>query len=239
MVRERMRTFVEGLDEAIGGGVPQGYIVLISGSPGTMKSSLAYSILYNNAANNGSKCLYMTLEQNRASLVEQMEEMGMKDDGAYDKISIVDMASLRKNLSFIQAKGSWIALFKMHLKNLMKNDRFHMLVIDSLDVLETMAKFEDRRTELFYLFEWLKELDVTTFLVSESPLSSSENGKHRDEAYLADGIFLLTLYPVNDIEVQRRIRCVKMRSTKHETGYFVLVWDGTRFEIARAVSGVK
>jgi hypothetical protein len=29
-----------------------------------------------------------------------------------------------------------------------------------------------------------------------------------------------------------------MRTTKHETGYYALVWEDGRFEVTRAISGI-
>jgi KaiC/GvpD/RAD55 family RecA-like ATPase len=234
--RPRKRTYVRGLDETLDGGIPEGHIVLITGAPGTMKSSFGFSILYHNALHNGSRSLYLTLEQSKASLVEHLEAMGMNDPEAYKKISIFDMGALRKNLSFIKAEGSWITLFKGFLKNLVEGDSYDFLIIDSLNVLETMANFDVRRTELFYLFEWVKDLGTTTFIVSETLGDIFSPGKEVDEAYLADGVFHLSLYPVSDLDVQRRIRCVKLRGTKHDMGSFALVWNGEVFEITRAVS---
>src|SRR3989337_866440 len=66
------RTYVEGFDEAITGGIPEGHVVLVSGPPGTMKSSLAYNILWHNAAEEGHRGIYVTLEQGKASLEFQM-----------------------------------------------------------------------------------------------------------------------------------------------------------------------
>lgn len=234
--RPRKRTYVRGLDETLEGGIPEGYIILVSGAPGTMKSSFGFSILYHNALHDGSKSLYLTLEQSKTSLIEHLEAMGMSDPEAYKKISIFDMAALRKNLSFIKAEGSWIALFKGFLKNLMESDSYDFMVVDSLNVLETMADFDVRRTELFYLFEWIRELGTTTFLISETLGDMFAPGRDVDEAYLADGVFHLSLYPVTDLDVQRRIRCVKLRGTKHDTGSFALVWSEDHFEITRAVS---
>ena len=45
---DRVKTFIQGFDEALGGGIPRGHVVLMSGSPGTMKTSVTFSILYNN-----------------------------------------------------------------------------------------------------------------------------------------------------------------------------------------------
>lgn len=235
MARARKSTFVRGLDEALRGGIPSGHIVLVMGAPGTMKSSLAFSILYQHALQNGSMGLYLTLEQSKASLIEHMEAMGMEQPRAYEKLSIFDMATLRKKLSSM-AEGSWITLFKGYLKNLMEMDPFEFLVVDSLDVLETMASFDSRRTELFYLFEWLKDLEATTFMVSEGAADMTATKNRIDEAYLADGLIYLNLYPVSDLDLQRRIRVVKLRAVDHDTSSFALVWNGEQFEITRAVS---
>jgi KaiC/GvpD/RAD55 family RecA-like ATPase len=235
LTKNRLSTFVKGLDEVLQGGIPEGHIVLITGAPGTMKSTLGFSILYHNARKTGTNGLYLTLEQSKGSLITHVESMGMSDAKAYKRISLFDMAALRKNLSFIKAEGSWNTLLKAYLTNLMESDPYQFLVIDSLNVLETLANFDARRTDLFYLFEWLKDLGATTFLLSETVERSPGSGDS-DEAFLADGIIHLSLYPVSDLDVQRRIRCVKMRATKHEMGSFALVWNGDSFEITRAVS---
>lgn len=237
MGKARYRTYVDGFDDSIGGGIPEGYVVLVSGAPGTMKSSMCYSIAYNNALQRGIKTAYVTLEQGKDLLLEHMASLGMEDPKAYENLSILDMGSIRKNLSFIQTKGSWLDLFKMYANNFVKSEGTKLLVLDSLDVLEVMARFEDLRTDLYYLFEWLRGLGMTALLIGEKPLDFSPTGQLRDEAYLADGIIHLGLHHTSDVYVQRRIRCVKMRSTKHETGYFALVWEDGRFEVTRAVGG--
>ncbi|MCK4455626.1 MAG: KaiC domain-containing protein, partial [Thermoplasmata archaeon] len=52
MTGDRVRTHIRGLDEQLQGGVPRGSVVLIAGKPGTMKSSVAFNILYRNAKEN-------------------------------------------------------------------------------------------------------------------------------------------------------------------------------------------
>ena len=237
MEKERIKTYVAGFDDPLGGGIPAGFVVLVSGAPGTMKSSFCFGIAYNNAIHKGVKTAYITLEQSKDLLLEHMKSLGMGDPKAFENLTILDMGSIRKNLSFLQAKGSWLDLFKMYTNNLVKSEGVRVLVLDSLDVLEVMAKFEEPRTDLYYLFEWLRGLGVTSLLIGEKPLDFSPTGQLRDEAYLSDGIIHLGLHHTSDVYVQRRIRCVKMRSTKHETGYFALVWEDGHFEVTRAVSG--
>ncbi len=203
-----------------------------------MKSSFSFSVAYHNALNGGLKSAYITLEQGKDYLLEHMQSLGMEDAQAYQGVSVLDMGTIRKNLSFLQSKGSWLDLFKMYANNLVKGEGVKLLILDSLDVLEVMAKFEDRRTDMYYLFEWLRNLGVTSLLISERPLDLSPTGRTSDESYLADGILHLGLHHTSDVYVQRRIRCVKMRSTKHETGYYALVWEDGKFEVTRAVSGI-
>lgn len=236
MERARIKTYVRGFDEAIGGGLPEGYVVLVSGAPGTMKSSLAFSILYQNALHEGKRSAYFTLEQSKDLLLEQMTSMGMTDEAALDKLVLMDMGNIRKNLSYLQGRGTWLELFKMYCNNVMKSERLACLVVDSLDVLETMAKMPDRRPELFFLFEWLRDLGPLTLLLCEQPVDVG-SGHAPDEAYLADGIVQLDLNAASNPVLRRRIRVAKLRGTRHDTGYYGLAYDDGSFEVTGAVSG--
>ncbi len=239
MDRTRIKTYVHGFDGVLGGGVPEGYVVLLSGAPGTMKSSLAFSILYQNVLQEGRKAAYFTLEQSKDLLLEQMASMGMADEKVWENLVLLDMGNIRKNLNFLQGRGTWLELFKMYCNNVMKSDKISILVVDSLDVLETMTKTPDRRSELYFLFEWLRDLGPLAFLISEKSMDLGPLSLAPDEAYLADGIIELNMHPTSDLYVQRRLRVMKMRATKHETGYYALSWEDGMFEVTRAVSGVQ
>src|SRR5437879_2855943 len=139
-----------------------------------MKSSLAYSILYQNALQEGRKSAYFTLEQSKDLTLEHMASMGMTDARGAQHITTLDMGNIRKNLSYLQGRGSWLDLFKMYCNNVMKTDAVSVLVVDSLDVLETMAKMQDPRSELYFLFEWLRDLGPLPFLISRSEEHTSE-----------------------------------------------------------------
>ena len=230
---------MRSLDEIVGGGIPDGFVVLLNGAPGTMKSSFAYSILYQNALREGRKSAYFTLEQGKDLTLEHMASLGMADERAAPNITTLDMGNIRKNLNYLQGRGTWLELFKMYCNNVMKMEPISVLVVDSLDVLETMAKMEDRRAELYFLFEWLRDLGPLTFLISERPLTFGSGTAPPEEAYLADGIINLEMHPTSDLFVQRRLRVVKMRSTKHETGYYALSFEEGGFEVTRAVTGTS
>ena len=78
MESKKVLTYIEGLDETLGGGLPAGHVVLLSGLPGTMKSTLSYSILHWNARERGAKCLYVSLEH-RGRVKEVLRNWPEKD----------------------------------------------------------------------------------------------------------------------------------------------------------------
>ncbi|MEM0448795.1 MAG: RAD55 family ATPase [Methanomassiliicoccales archaeon] len=233
---ERIRTFIQNFDEVLQGGIPKGQVVLITGTPGTMKSSLCYSIIYHNALNNRIKSVYMTLEQSRENLLQQMHTMGMDKEEAKEYVHILDLGLIRKSLTQLSAKGTWLQVFKMYAESLKHSLGYDILVVDSLDVLEMAAQLgENRRTELFYLFEWLRNLGITSFLISETAPEQMFQNKY-DEGYLADGVISLKLHELGETDIQRRIRAVKMRSTNHKTGYFSLLFSEGTFKATQVIT---
>jgi KaiC/GvpD/RAD55 family RecA-like ATPase len=220
---------MEGLDEILAGGIPEGSVVLVSGAPGTMKTSLTYHILHANALD-GTRGLYVSLEQSRASLVDHTEGLGYRLDDADGKLSILDLGTLRKKLTG-SASQPWMDLFKLYTQGIRKSFEYRLLVLDSLDALEILAKFHEPRKEMFSLIRWLRDLQCTTFLLGELSTEMGPNGsahnvyaKHKEE-YLADGILHLRLARQGEFGMQRQLRVVKMRGTRHETGYHALVFD--------------
>jgi len=236
----KIETGIEGFDEVLGGGIPSGHVVLISGLPGTMKSSLAYAILHNNTRANGSKCLYVSLEQTKRSFYSQMESMGFDVKATEGGLHVVDIGSMQKQAKR-NASVIWMDLLKKMLETKRKIDGLDMVVLDSLEALEVLAQFENRRTALFHLFEWLRDLEVISLVLTEAPpeqtlLGLDQSLPRNDEGYLSDGILHLKMHQVNDVTMQRRLRVVKMRSANHRTGFFALAFEDGKFSVTRALS---
>jgi len=232
----RVKTFVEGLDEFLGGGIPWGHVVLIQGTPGTMKSSLGFWILLNNAVREGLHCLYITLEERAESLLKQMLSMGFPLNVTKGSLVFLDPRTAKHLLG---EKADWVPCLERGLEAVKRERGLDLIVIDSLEALEVLAKFRERRREMYRLFEWLRDMDVTSFVITERP--EWVVGRHVlqgrwDEDFLADGLIQLRLHPVSDLDVQRRLRVVKMRGTRHEPGYLALVADESRLKVVRAMS---
>ena len=232
-----VKTYVDGLDDILGRGIPQGSLVLVSGAPGTMKTSLTYHVLHENARH-GVKGLYVSLEQSRASLLDHTEGLGYRIEDAEGSLSILDLAALRKRLTG-PADQPWMDLFKLYANGLRSSFDYRLLVIDSLDALEILAKFRDVRRDFFSLVRWLRSLEATVFILGELPGDDGTRGlqafaKHKEE-YLADGIIHLRLARQGEFGMQRQIRIVKMRGTRHETDYHALVFDNG-FRVTRILA---
>jgi len=228
MTEQRIRTYVRGLDEQLQGGIPAGHVVLLAGKPGTMKSSLSFNMLFHNAKDDARGGVYVTLEQSRESLLANMAGLSMDATGLEKKLSVLDLSLIRKKLKQLSNK-SWIEVFKMYIDNLDKTVDIGCLVIDSLPVLEVMGKFEDPREELFRLFEWLRDLGISSVLITEMEQDSDKFCQYGED-FLSDGIIHLDLRR-EDRNVNLYLSIVKMRKTAHARGYYPLIYDEGGFEL--------
>lgn len=227
-------TYIEGLDEQLEGGIPRGHVVLVAGTAGTLKSSLCYSMLWHNAVRNGSKGAYMSLEQPRTTLLHQMEKMGWKWDAVQDKVLIYDLTRTRLDTEDYGMKKSWTFILKSLIEDAKKKASLDLLVVDSVNVYEVMAVDKEPRQEFFEFFSWVKDLGLTTLLISEMSMDSAEFGT-RGLGFLADGIIHMKNEMIDDIHSQRRIKCVKMRGVEHTTDYFALMVRGGKFQVVKAL----
>lgn len=231
---DRIRTFIHGFDEKLSGGIPKGSVILLAGEPGTMKSTIAFNVLYQNALHEGLSGTYISLEQGRDSLTRHLVSMSLSPKDVENQVSIVDLGMIRRNLEGM-GQQTWIEIFKMYAANLKRSLNYDLLVVDSLPVLEVMSRFEHPREDLFQLFEWLRDLKATTLLISEMKAGSEDFGKNGEE-FLSDGIIHLKMERVDDANIQRRIRCVKMRGTNHSPNYYTLIFQNGILQATRILA---
>src|SRR6266704_3526574 len=104
-----LQTYVEGLDRALGGGIPRGSTVLVAGTPGTMKTSLILWMMHENARLNGVKSLYVSLEQDMDSLKAGAARMGMRNLHE-SSVYILDMGQLRRGLQRSESSKDWFTI---------------------------------------------------------------------------------------------------------------------------------
>ena len=230
----RIPTYIVNLDDILQGGVPTEYIVLVCGHAGTMKSSVGYSIIYNGAKNDGLKAIYLTLEQGKDSILEHMERLGMPSVGL-DNLVVVDLSRVRKDIVQDQSKPQnvdWLKSIIGVLKNYKERFGCEVLVLDSLAALYALATFKNPRGELFHFFEQIRELGVTTFLISEMPTDREVFGLYGIEDFLSDGIIHLKVEET-DQGANLYLGVVKMRKTHHSRKYHPLIFESGSFEVVQ------
>jgi KaiC/GvpD/RAD55 family RecA-like ATPase len=70
-------TGIPGVDEVLGGvGIPQGHTVLISGGPGSGKTTFAIQFLYKGATEHGEPGVYITLDEEPEDIKKNMSHFG-------------------------------------------------------------------------------------------------------------------------------------------------------------------
>ena len=229
----RVPTRIAGLDERLGGGIPRGHIVLVAGPPGSLKSTFAYRILYQEAKEHGASCLYLSMEQSRASLIAQMTSLGM-DPERVKGVHIIDVRALRKEIEDLREQPRWLLGLRRQLGRYKEEMGCDLLAIDSLDALYALTPMENPRNEVFHFFEELRELQATTFLVSEMGRDDVRLSHYGVEEFLADTIVHLRLREIDigmSTSVRRYIGVVKMRGVDHDLDYYPLLIEDGGFEI--------
>jgi len=251
---EKIKTGIEKLDEILDGGIPKKHLVLITGTAGTMKSTLGFQILHKSALE-GMNAVYLSLEQSAMSVMTQMSLMGydfskitldsndaevVKNFSASGKdkkkgiLSIIDIGYIRKKSG--KKKFNWLNAIKTKLAEMSKK-RADVVVLDTLNALYSLHKFEDIRVDLFQLFEFLKDLKLTSFIINEVPAGDARYGQYGVESYLVDGVIQMSLAK-RELKVKRELNIVKMRYADHMTNIYIFQFDKKqkRFVISEKIA---
>lgn len=246
---KRIPLHVEGFDEQLDGGIPVGHVCLMAGKAGTMKSSASFNCVYNEVLT-GKNALYLSLEQSSTSLLNHMIGMGfdlselnvviLSDIGKLDKcieavnsnkgsLIMSDVAAIRKQLGDIKSMGpqaDWLNAIKNIVQKLAKSNACDIFVLDSLSAMYALSKIKNPRAELFYVFEFLRDLDITSFLVTE--MFEDKFGEYGVEDYLSDGIIQFAMLR-DGRKVRREISVIKMRATETNNDVFILDYKNKKF----------
>jgi circadian clock protein KaiC len=169
---ERISTGVPRLDAMLGGaGVYRGSSVLLSGTAGTGKTTLAGHFA-EAACRRGERCLYLAFEESESQMVRNMRSVGL------------ELAPwLKKGLLRFHATRPTAYGLEMHLAVLHKlvND-FHprVVIVDPITNFLKAGTQADAEAMLMRLIDFLKAQQITTLFTSlthgGSALEQSEAG---------------------------------------------------------------
>lgn len=208
---------IPGLDRMLKGGIIQGRNVLLSGPCGSGKSILAMQFLYNGAVQYGEPGLYITLEETKVKLCENMAKFGMDLHKAEELGKIVliggPIASLKGYMDKVDAG---IKNLIEEIEEVVTEKGIKRVVIDSINLLTMLSDSEDdRRKALAMIANSLSNLGCTAVLISETKEGSMDLSRYGMEEFVVDGV--IVLYSVRQgSKFIPGIAVRKMRGTNHD-----------------------
>ncbi len=218
----KARSGIKGFDEIVLGGLPKGRSIILSGPPGSGKSTFSMQFLYKGVKDYGEPGVYVTLSESPAEIRKNMKSYGwdilkLERDGKLFLIdarpfSITEEGFVAPNESLYRGEAvPFSHLTDMVLAGIRRIDA-KRLVIDSITILamQYVNRFYIRQG-LMGMVQALSNQDCTSLLISES---TQEEGKTPTEWYIAPGVILLHYSRKGDT-MERAVQVIKMRGTKH------------------------
>lgn len=205
--RPQFATGMAELDVLLGGGIEEGTSTLLSGPPGTGKSSLAAQFV-SEAVRQGHRAAMFIFEESANNLLNRTAGLGMDLSGAVDsgKLAIrqIDPAELSPGEFSHAVCGAADAGAKV-------------VVIDSLNgYLQSTPDERYLTTHLHELLTYLGQRGVVTVLVGvHHGIIGTGMQASVDASYLADNVILLRHYEIEG-EVRQAISVFKKRGGWHE-----------------------
>ena len=202
---ERVPTGITRLDEMLGGkGYYRGSTVLISGTAGSGKSSLA-SHFVNAACERGERCLYIAFEESPQQIVRNMSSIGL------------DLERwVRKGLLRFHAARSTVYGLEMHLVSchkLILEFKPGVVVLDPIGTLTMAGTTSDTTSMLTRLMDFLKSKQITAVWTSLT------SGNEKEKTDVAISSLVDTWLLLRDIELggerNRAIYVLKSRGMAH------------------------
>ncbi|MFX0013759.1 MAG: ATPase domain-containing protein [Promethearchaeota archaeon] len=215
------KTGIVGLDQLLGGGIPTGWSIILSGEAGTGKTCLSVGFIVGGIEQYDEPGIICSFNESKKELY--MTQMAFGYDlqrlEAEKKFMLLDFSYGRAlgdgQLALQQSRLDLPALTKK-LKEAITSIGAKRIVIDPLTIITLL--FDDVREiryNIFRFFDVIRRIGVTSLAVVES---SSEKDYNVEE-FLAAGI--LRLYNERSGAKRRRgIEIIKMRGINHKRGVF-------------------
>ena len=212
---ETLRDSIPGLERVFRSDIEAPKVILVTGPPGSMKTSFCYSIMSTYLQKTGQFGLYVTLEETAASHVTNMRRLGIPPS---PNMEISDFTDLRELDGVIDEEGStdYVQFIQQTVEYTKKKhgDKFTVLALDSLGALYSLMEDNDNiRKKMFYFFKMLRDQNLVSFIIMErSP--GGPSSLLGNEGFLVDGIIELGLDRDRG-KMARFFRVEKMRACQH------------------------
>jgi circadian clock protein KaiC len=218
---ERITSGIQELDEMLGGrGYFKGSTVLVSGTAGVGKTSLA-AHLADATCRRGDRCIYFAFEESESQLIRNMRSIGV------DLEPHVKSGRLQFHMSRPSLHGLETHLATMH--KAIKEFDPHVVIVDPISNLMDVSSASESQSMLVRLIDHLKMHQITAFFTSLNSGGDALEQTNMGVSSLVDTWILL-----RDIELggerNRSLYILKSRGMAHSNQLreFVLSEQGVR-----------
>lgn len=219
----RLGTGIPRLDDVLAGGVYAGSSILISGLPGTSKTTLAASFAAA-AAERGERVLYLSFDEFADRIVRNVASVGI------DLASHWDSGQLA--IHSFQAGTAPLEEHYVHLLNLLRETEPELLVIDPISALLKAKSEEDTLETTERLLQKARARGITTVLTSLNETDGSEGEATLSRASTLADTWISLSYHVRGGERNRALSIVKSRGSAHSNQVRELVLSSDGVDLA-------
>jgi circadian clock protein KaiC len=222
-------TGIPGLDEILGGGLPQGRPTLICGSAGCGKTLMAMEFLVRGATDYGEPGVFISFEEGVGELTQNVRSLGFDlDDLAARNLLGIDYVHVERNEIEETGEYDLDGLF-IRLGYAIDSIGAKRVVLDTLEALfSSLTNTGILRAELRRLFRWLKDKGVTAIITGER--GDGALTRYGLEEYISDCVILLDHRVTEQLAI-RRLRIVKYRGSLHGTNEYPFIIDERGIEV--------
>lgn len=221
--KQRLSTGIPRIDELIGGGLYIGSSLLISGRPGTAKTTIAACIAESIAKNHG-KVLIISFDEMEAPYVRNLSSVGI------DLQPYIDAGQIR-----FYARSAISAVLSEHIlviENLLKQFKPECVVIDPISAILKAQSNTGFRPAVEWIIDLARNLGITTVMTAltdgRDPFDESTLG----QASTISDTWISLSYSVQGGERNRSISVIKSRGTAHSNQQRELILSDDGIDLA-------
>lgn len=220
---ERLSTGINRLDNLLSGGIYRGSSLLISGRPGTAKSTLAASFAQT-ASERDERTLYISFDELEGPYVRNLLSVGIDLRGL--------IASDHIRFQSLSAYTSSVTEHFLVIQRLIDAYNPHCLIIDPVSAVLKASAAEGPRMATERLINLVRHQGITTVLTSLNGLQDPEGETTQGQvSTLADSWIVLD-YNVRAGERNRSLSIVKSRGAAHSNQQRELLLSSEGLDLA-------